>query len=146
MRGRRLQALLCSALLSASLWLPGHVSAEIRTVEADGFYQMGDGMAENQAIAKERARVEAVRNAGEQAAAYVESFTAVSNGIETKDDVRLMTAAVLEVKDVKYSPLVVGDSIKFQCHVVAVVDTDKVKEKIQEDNMTLKSSLQKVSG
>ena len=90
MRIGKLQALICGALLSASLWLPGQVSAEVRTVEADGFYQMGDGMAENQAIAKERARVEAVRSAGEQAATYVESFTAVSNGKVTRDDISLI--------------------------------------------------------
>ena len=143
MRGRKLQTLLCAALLGVSLWLPGQVSAEVRTVEADGFYQMGDGMAENQAIAKERARVDAIRSAGEQAATYVESFTAVSNSKVTKDDIRLWTSSVLEVRDVKFTPVVVGESIQFQCHVVAVVDTDKVKEKIQEDNINLKHSLQK---
>ena len=142
MRGRKLQTLLCAALLGVSLWLPGQVSAEVRTVEADGFYQMGDGMAENQAIAKERARVDAIRSAGEQAATYVESFTAVSNSKVTKDDIRLWTSSVLEVRDVKFTPVVVGESIQFQCHVVAVVDTDKVEEKIQEDNIKLKHSLQ----
>ena len=143
MQRKKLNALLCGLALGVSIWLPGQVSAEVRTVEADGVYQMGDGMAENQAIAKERARVDAVRSAGEQAAAYVESDTLVSNGKVTKDDIRLMTAAVLELRDVKYTPVIVGESIQFKCHVVAVVDTDKVQEKIREDNLTLKASLQK---
>lgn len=143
MRGCIVKYLVCGLLLCLNICFCAHVFAEMRTIEADGVYQMGDGMAENQNIAKERARVDAVRNASERAAVYLESTTEVSEGKITKDDVRLLTASVLEVKEVKYTPVVVGESIQFCCHVVAVVDTDMVREKIQEDNIFLKTSLKK---
>jgi hypothetical protein len=50
---------------------------------------MGDGMAENQNIAKERARAEAMRAASEQVAVYVESETSTSMGTLKKDDIQL---------------------------------------------------------
>ena len=143
MRGRKLQTLLCAALLGVSLWLPGQVSAEVRTVEADGFYQMGDGMAENQAIAKERARVDAIRSAGEQVAVYMESDTVVSKNIVIRDDIRFMTAAVLEVKSITCTPEIVGEAVRYRCHVVAVVDTDNVIKKIKQDNNSLKFSIKR---
>ena len=60
-----------------SLWGvadPMAVHAAIKVVEADGYYIMGDGPEENQAVAKERARADAKRAASEQAGIYVESI------------------------------------------------------------------------
>lgn len=143
MKQKRLRALIGGMLLGASLWLPAQVSAEVVTIEADGEYQMGDGMAENQNIAKERARAEAMRAASEQVAVYVESETSTSMGTLKKDDIQLLSFAVLQVKDVKFTPVVMGESIKFKCHIKATVDTDEVRKKMQEDNQQLKTALRK---
>ena len=42
---RKYQLLLCGILVCVGVLLSCQASAEVRTVEADGFYQMGDGMA-----------------------------------------------------------------------------------------------------
>ena len=47
--------------------------AEVRMIEADGYYIMGDGPEENATVAKERARADARRAASEQAGLYVAS-------------------------------------------------------------------------
>ena len=125
-------------LLIACFWGPNVVSAEVFTVEADGIYLMGDGEGEeNQAIAKERAKVEAIRHAGEQVSAYVESSSEVSQGMLTKDDIKLLSAAILQVKSYDYHPVVEGDEIIYRCHLIATVDTDSMKGMIQNGRLQL---------
>ena len=59
--------------------------AEVRVIEADGYYIMGDGPEENAAVAKERARADARRAASEQAGLYVAGMTEVKKGKLTRD-------------------------------------------------------------
>ncbi|MCR5757882.1 MAG: tetratricopeptide repeat protein [Selenomonas sp.] len=142
-KSKQVKAIACGLLLMAGVWMSGSASAEVRTIEADGYYQMGDGMEENQALAKERAKVDAMRRASEQAAVYIESSSEVSLGQLTKDEVRLLSSAILQVKSTQYHPVVVGDSIQYQCHIVATVDTDSVKGRIQNGRLELEDSLRK---
>ena len=138
-----IKAMIVSLLLTANMLMAGGASAEVRTIEADGYYQMGDSMEENQAIAKERAKVDAMRRASEQVAVYIESNSEVSLGMLTKDEVRLLSAAILQVKSSQYRPMVVGDSIQYQCHIVAMVDTESVKGRIQNGRLELEENLRK---
>ncbi len=84
-------------VLGAGIFNPPPASAEIQTIEADGEYTMGDGLEENQNTAKERARKDAMRVAGEQVCVFVESLSEVKNGKLTRDDIRKVSANVLEV-------------------------------------------------
>ena len=143
MKSKQVKAIACGLVMTAGLWLSGSASAEVLTIEADGNYQMGDGMEENQAIAKERAKVDAMRRASEQAAVYIESSSEVSMGTLTKDDIRMLSSAILQVKSVEYHPVVVGDSIQYQCHIVVTADTDSVKGRIQNGRLELEVSLRK---
>ena len=63
------------------------VEAEVKTIEADGMYIMGDGTLESPSVARERARDDAKRAASEKASVYVESLTEVKDGAVTEDHV-----------------------------------------------------------
>ena len=76
---------------------PVAVFAEVKVVEADGYYIMGDGPEESQAVAKERARADAKRVASEQAGLYVESITEIKKSKLSRDEIRTISANVLEV-------------------------------------------------
>ena len=54
-------ALGLSMAVALGLAMPASAFAEIRTIEAEGTYLVGDGMDENPATAKARAREEAKR-------------------------------------------------------------------------------------
>ncbi|WP_177188132.1 tetratricopeptide repeat protein [Selenomonas ruminantium] len=92
-------------------------------------YLMGDSDVENVAVAKERAKQEALRNASEQAAVFVESTSVVEMGTLTSDEIRTYTASVLRlVGTPQISMTPDGNGVLFRCYLQAVVDTDDFKD------------------
>lgn len=108
------------------LFNPTPTFAETETVEADGEYIMGDGPEENQGVAKERARKEAMRNASEKICVWVESFSEAIDGELTRDEIRTISAAVLEVLSSHIQPTVEGETVKYICHIIVTVEKDNV--------------------
>ena len=107
--------------------------AEVVTVEADGYYTVGDGPDENISVAKERARAEAKRNASEQACVYVESISEVKNGALTRDEIQTISATVLKICNETVSPEILSDSvIQFHCHITARVETADVLAQVNQ--------------
>lgn len=105
--------------------------AEVREVEAEGYYRMGDGMEERMDIAKQRAIEDATQRAAEKAGVFVESFSATYMGEITRDEVRAIAATVLDVKEpVKVIPEVFADgqAIRYHAYVTAVVDTANIEK------------------
>lgn len=119
--------------LLLSIIFPINAFAERRMIEADGSYQVGDGMEEKHSVAKQRAEDTAKRRASEEAALYLESTSEEKLGYLTRDEIRVVTAQILEVKDVKITPQVIGDTIRYNCHVVVVVDTDNISQQLLND-------------
>ena len=118
--------------------------AEVRVIEADGYYIMGDGPEENAAVAKERARADARRAASEQAGLYVAGMTEVKKGKLTRDEIRTISAAVLEVREDDVTPEVLGGTvIQYHCHMKAVVDTGSITDQLRQDRATLAESVQR---
>lgn len=112
--------------------------AEIKTIEADGIYIVGDDTNENPAVARERAREDARRAASEKAGVYVESFSEVRSGLLTEDIIRTISASVLQIQKSDVTIKVIdGDALLFTCHVVATVDSAKVLEHFQQDSQDL---------
>ncbi len=127
---------LTAALGFLMLAAPTH--AEIKTIEADGIYIVGDGTNENPAVARERAREDARRAASEKAGVYVESFSEVRSGILTEDIIRTISASVLQIQKSDVTIKVIdGDALLFTCHVVATVDSAKILEHFQQDSQDL---------
>ena len=118
--------------------------AEIRVIEAGGYYIMGDGPEENATVAKERARADARRAASEQAGLYVAGMTEVKKGKLTRDEIRTISAAVLEVKEDNVTPEVLGGTvIQYHCHMKAVVDTGSITDQLRQDREEFAKSVRR---
>lgn len=132
-------ALGLSMAVALGLAMPASAFAEIRTIEAEGTYLVGDGMDENPATAKARAREEAKRVASEKASVYVESLSEVKNGSVTEDIIRTISANVMQIKEEK--PVVIevidGGTLMFRCQIIALVDSDKVSSQLYQDRQEL---------
>ena len=97
------------------------VFAEAQQITAVGEYTMGDG--ETMAAAKERARLEAMRAAAEQAGVYLESSSAVRGMELTADVVRTIAGSVLQVQHTDYKKELTADgNLRFTATVTALVD------------------------
>ena len=118
--------------------------AEVRVIEADGYYIMGDGPEENAAVAKERARADARRAASEQAGLYVAGMTEVKKGKLTRDEIQTISAAVLEVREDNVTPEVLGGTvIQYHCRMKAVVDTGSITDQLRQDRQTFVEAVQR---
>ena len=131
-------------VLICSLCFVAPVSAEVQTIEADGYYIMGDGLEENQVVAKERAKANAKRSAAEQAGIFIESISEVKDGKLTKDEIRTIASTVLQIKSDEVNLEVEGKSVKFHCHIVALVDTANVTPQLKQDKKELEEATQRL--
>ncbi len=126
------------AILPPNNFLPAPVVfAEMRTIEADGYYIMGDDLEENQGVAKERAREDAKRAASEKVGVFIESISEVKNSELTRDEIRTISANILKVISAPVMPEVSGESIKFHCHITVTVDTSNVTDQLLQDRQKL---------
>lgn len=123
---------------------PMAAHAEVKILEADGYYVMGDGPAESLSVAKERARIDARRAISERAGIFVESITEVQKGKLTRDEIRMISANILEVQEDKVSPEILADEvIRYHCHMVAKVDTSNIMDQLQQDRKKLDAAVKK---
>ncbi len=129
--------------LALFLLLPLAAFAEVQTVEADGYYTVGDGAEENFSVARERAKADAMKRAAEQAAVYVEAFTEVKNHKLTASEVRTLAAKVLSVETAAFENTAEGNVFKIRCHVVARVKEDEALVSILSNRQELEESLQR---
>ena len=113
-----------------------------KVIVADGYAIMGDGPEENPAVAQERARKDAKRAASEKAGVYVESLTEVKNGMLTKDEIRTISANILEVQsDPVTAEVLAGTAIKYTCHITVLVDTDIVVAQLRKGKDKLEDAV-----
>ncbi len=119
----------------------GVAFAEKQTIEAEGVYIMGDGPDESQSVAKGRARVEAQRAAAEKAGVLVQSISKVKNKEITQDEVNTISSQVLRIQSEKFTPEVMGETIRYVCHIVAIVDSDNVLKQLSQDGNELNKAI-----
>lgn len=136
---KKLAVAILGALMFSPVILPPNnflpapvVCAEVKTIEADGYYIMGDGTEENQAVAKERARADAKRAASEQACTFVESISEIKNNNLTRDEIYTISAAILKVISDPVNPEISGGSVMFHCHITVTVDTSNIEKFLQD--------------
>lgn len=89
-----LSLLACMLFLNTALCGLGH--AEIKTIEAESTYIMGDN--DSKVDARRIATQEAKRKALEQAGTFVESLTEVRNYRLTNDEIKSYTAGIVETE------------------------------------------------
>ena len=117
--------------------------AATQTVEADGYYTVGDGAEENFSVARERAKQDALGRAAEMAAVYVEKFTAVKNHRLTASEIKTLAAKVLNVLDAVFENTTEGNVFKIRCHVVARVEDEGAFASLLSDREKLEESWQR---
>jgi predicted component of type VI protein secretion system len=102
--------------------------ADIRVVNAQGEYRMGDRDTREDAIriASEAAK----RNALEQVATYLESVTVVSDMDVTRDEIRTYTAGLVLVLNQQIATTLDGDVVVVKVDLLAQMDTDEVARAI----------------
>ena len=102
------------------------IRGEEVTLEADGYYTMGDNPNDNVALAKSYAKDAAMRSIAEQLGVYIESYSEVKNAKLTVDEIKAISANILKIKDSKITTSSSGDAVVYKCHIVAVVNTKDV--------------------
>ena len=132
-------------LISLIVMYSNVVFAEQQIIEADGSYTIGDGLNENISVAKERAKTEALRNASEQASVFVESLTITQNSMVTKDEIKVISSNIMQLQgEPKFKVIPISeDVIRYQCHVVVLVDTDNINEELLKDKQSLNEAVRR---
>lgn len=106
--------------------------AEVKTVDVEGEYTIGDGPDESIKAAKLRAYQDALRLASEKAGVYVETYTQIVNQELTEDDVRALSSTVLEVDEPTYiTNDMDGKGFLIRCKVHAKVNSVKIDESLK---------------
>jgi hypothetical protein len=125
-RPRRLAIL--AAVTAAVLVWPHVAAAELRTVNAEGEYRMGDRDTREDAV--RLATEEAKRQALEQVATYLESIS-VSNAADlTKDEIRSYTAGIVHVIEQEVSIHIEQNAVVVRVELTALIDPDEVTQAI----------------
>jgi Flp pilus assembly protein TadD len=141
---------LCTILV---LLLPVTANAEIKTIETDSSYIMGDN--DSKIDARRIATQEAKRKALEMSGTFVESLTEVKNMALTKDEIRAYTAGVVETEiiseEMKGTTANPEIYIKARCkidtdvlmkHINRFRESEEIKEQLasaMKENETLKN-------
>ena len=107
-------------------------STEPEIIEADGIATLGD----NVKVAEEMAYQAALRNAADQAGVYVESYIVAQNFKLTKDEIRIVSAAVLKVigtPNFEYETESTNKkAVQIICHIKAKVDKSVIDEVVAD--------------
>ncbi|MBQ3452388.1 MAG: tetratricopeptide repeat protein, partial [Selenomonadaceae bacterium] len=93
-----------TAVLASSLFFMPTSHAEIQTYTGEGTYVMSEG--ENLGVAKDRAKMDALRNAQEKAGVYIRSYSKMKNFELIDDEVIAIASNIVKlVQDPQYYPL-----------------------------------------
>ena len=108
--------------------------AEIKTYTGVGESIISDR--ETLDIGKQGAKLQAIRNAQDQAGIFISSRSEVVNGKLAKDEIIAFTAGIVKISDdVKYEPIPLGDAlgtIKYRATVLVTIDTDELEARINQ--------------
>jgi tetratricopeptide (TPR) repeat protein len=111
------------------VFLAAAAAAETAAVSAEGRYVLGD--LDTKQSARTLALLEAKRIALEKAGTYVESVSEVRDSRLTKDEIVSLAAGLLSVEIVKEDWQTAGESITLTLSISAIVDTTRLKERIE---------------
>ena len=120
--------IVASLVVVLSLLVRSPAGAEARIVTATGEYRMGDN--DTRADAKRLALLDAKRLALEQVGTYIESLTEVKNFDLSKEDIRMYTAGIVEVKEQATRIVMEGESTVVRVDISAKIDPEVVTRQI----------------
>ncbi len=112
-----IRILFCIALIFLS---PGPVKSaagQTRKIVAEGVYLMGDG--ETMSAAQERAKMNAVRKAAEEAGAFIRSYTKTRDMAVEKDVIEMVADHAMKVTVLSSKREMAGDAVRFTVRISA---------------------------
>ena len=88
-------------------------------------------------IGKQGAKMQAIRNAQEQAGVFLSSQTVVKNARMQSDEIMAFTASVVHIDEpnIKYELIPLNDALgtaKYRAMVIVTIDTDELNDKINK--------------
>jgi|GEM_PF-1646860 len=152
---KRVKFLISFALVLGGLFPPAIVTAQTREIIATGEYVMGDG--ETMAVSEERARLNAVRQAAEEAGTLVKSYSRVQNMTLQEDVVEVIANHAMKITVLSKNRALTGDAVRFTVKIKAeisnadidanlrraagerqaIADYRKLKEEFERQSQTL---------
>ena len=119
-----------AAILAGSLFFMPTAHAEIKTYTGEGTYVMSEG--ENLGVAKDRAKMDALRNAQEKAGIYIRSYSKMKNFELIDDEVLAIASNIVKlVQDPQYYPLEAVanlEGVLVKVTIVANIDSDDLNK------------------
>lgn len=123
--------ILASLIILLCICLPaGGVAGQNREILATGEYVMGDG--ETMAVSEERARINAVRQAAEEAGVFVKSYTKVRNMTLEEDEVELIANHAMKVTVLNKSRSMAGNAVRLTVKIKAVVSEADIEANLKQ--------------
>ena len=124
---------LTALFVAANLFIVSPVNAEVQTYEGTDEYIMNE--AENLAVAKERAKEKALRNAREKAGVYIHSFSRTIDLELVEDEIISIVSGVLRVIEVHFdtTPLPEANGFTIRATVKANIDTADLEKWLYKD-------------
>lgn len=116
---KRVKIKISIIFLLVGLLLPAGVVAQTREIIAIGEYVMGDG--ETMAVSEERARLNAVRQAAEEAGVLVKSYSRVHNMTLQEDVVEVIADHAMKITVLSKNRALTGDAVRFTVKIKAEI-------------------------
>lgn len=112
------------------LLLAAVVTAQTREIIATGEYVMGDG--ETMAVSEERARLNAVRQAAEEAGAFVKSYSRVHNMTLQEDVVEVIANHAMKITVLSKNRALMGDALRFTVKIKAEISNADIDANLKQ--------------
>ena len=126
---------LWTLVLLVMIFVSSGAFASVQTITADGVYQMGEN--DSISLAKEGAKNDALRHAAEQAGVYIRAYSKTKNYQITDDEIQVIAASVMKVKQCDYDQEYINNTLVFHAHVVVTVDDSKFNSIIKSEKKRL---------
>jgi hypothetical protein len=123
---RSLVGLLAFVTILTILFAPGAAYPEGTVITARASYVMGDG--ETPSFAEAMVLQKAKQTALEEAGTYVQSYTKAMNFDITTEEIQTITGGLLKTEILKKTRTLVGDGVRFDITIKAIVTAEKMEE------------------
>ena len=135
---KRVKILVLLVFVLGGLLLADIVAAQTREIIATGEYVMGDG--ETMAVSEERARLNAVRQAAEEAGTLVKSYSKVHNMTLQEDVVEVIANHAMKITVLSKNRALMGDALRFTVKIKAEIsnaDIDANLKRATDEHQTI---------
>ena len=126
---QKVKILVFLVFVLGELLFAGILAAQTREIIATGEYVMGDG--ETMAVSEERARLNAVRQAAEEAGTLVKSYSKVHNMTLQEDVVEVIANHAMKITVLSRNRALSGDAVRFTVKIKAEISNADIEANLK---------------